>query len=194
MSRVASALVIAGVIVALQTPAYPCLNGTILEGDAAVRQLAQAEAALDAGNLSEAGRLLGIDHMLNDQISGRWYDAKTLLYLRINPQRSARHAIDHFATRSKQVPQSIRHRAWLAEAYAAGRKREDALRILAELRERDLMPDGFAWVTLAKLSNGADVDTYLETCKKRAKTKSICVIQTAETKPAKVKPANKMKL
>jgi hypothetical protein len=187
--------VAAGVVVALQTPAYPCLNGTMLQGDEGVKQLVQAEAALDAGNYGEAGRLLDVEHFLNHtHIVARWHDAKTLLYLRTNAQRAAKNAVEYFSARSKHDPKSIKHRAWLAEAYAGARKRDEALKILAELRERDLMPDGFAWVTLAKLSNGADVDATLEICKKRAKNKDICVIHMATKPSVKTKTSNKMKL
>jgi hypothetical protein len=195
MSRCATAVVVAGVLVCLlATPAYPCLNGTILEGDQAVQRVVQVERALEQGNYGEASRLLQVDHFLNDHVVARWNDARTLLYLRTNPRKSARTAIEYFAARSKQDPKSIKHRAWLAEAYGAGGKRDDALRIFVDLRERDLMPDGFAWRALANLSTGSDVDALLEVCRKRSKYRNICTIEMATYKPPKRVPANKMKL
>jgi hypothetical protein len=194
MSRCATAFVVAGVLVCLATPAYPCLNGTVLDGDEAARRVVQVEAALEAGNYGEASRLTAVDHFLNDHVVARWNDAKTLLYLRVDPRKAARRAVEYFSARTKHDPKSIKHRAWLAEAYGAAGKKQEALRIFLELRERDLMPDAFAWRALANVSDGAAVDAMLDVCKKRTKYPSVCVISMAPAKPPRTKPTNKMKL
>lgn len=186
------------VLAATATPAWPCLNGTILEGDDAVRAIVQVELALEAGRYGEARSILGGSgdvHWLNESVTGRVNDAEVLLALRTAPRRAAKTAADYFAKRSKAQPKNLRYQAWLAEAYATLNKREQALAILTDLVERDLMPDGFAYVTLAKLSDGVKVDEWLDVCKKRAKAKSICVIPTTARAPAKkTRPSNKMKL
>jgi tetratricopeptide (TPR) repeat protein len=170
------------ILAATSAPAYPCINQTLMHGDEAVRQLVRVEAYLDAGNYRAAKQALDV-YFHEDHLKARARDAEMVISLRIAPRRVAKRAIEYFAARSKAAPNNVRYRAWLAEAYAVLNKREEALAILDELQRRDLMPDGFAWVTLAKLSDGPDVDAHLETCRKRAKTKSICVIPTAARKP-----------
>ena len=187
------------VLAATATPAWPCLNGTIMEGDDAVRTLAQIESLLDAGQYGQARDLLGTAgnvHWLDERLTGRVSDAQMVLALRTAPRRVAQNAVTYFSARSKAQPKNLRYQAWLAEAYATLNKREQALAILTNLVERDLMPDGFAYVTLAKLSDGVKVDEWLEVCRKRSKTKSICVIPTAaRAAPAKkTRSTNKMKL
>ena len=187
------------VLAAAATPAWPCLNGTILEGDNAVRTIAQIEGLLDAGQYGQARELLGTDdsvHWLDERVTGRVRDAEMVLALRTAPRRVAKHAVEYFAARSKSQPKNLRYQAWLAEAYATLNKREQALAILSDLHKRDLMPDGFAYVTLAKLSDGVHVDEWLDVCRTRAKVKSICVIPTA-ARPAparKARSSNVMKL
>jgi hypothetical protein len=185
------------VLAATSTPAWPCLNGTIMEGDEAVRALAQAEALIDAGQYGQAGGILGTDssvHWMDERLLGRVYDAQVVIALRTAPRRAAKNALAHFAQRSKAQPKNLRYQAWLAEAYAALNKREEALAILTDLHKRDLMPDGFAYVTIAKLSDGAEVEQWLDVCRTRAKVKSICVIPRTVAKPVKVVRSTKMKL
>ncbi len=183
------------VVAAMATPAYPCLNGTIMEGDEAVKAIVAIEAHIDAGSYGAASeRLGGGFHWMDRHIEARATDAEMVIALRTAPRRTARGAAEYFANRSKQNPKNLKFRAWLAEAYSVVNKREEALAILTDLHTRDVMPDGFAYVTLAKLSNGPDVDAWLDTCRKRAKTKSICVIPTAARKPVKTAKSFKMKL
>lgn len=197
MLRAAIAL---AVLAATATPAWPCLNGTILEGDEAVRAIVQVEGFLDAGQYGQARSILGRGygndvHWLNQAVSGRVSDAEMVLALRTAPRRAAKNAVDYFAKRSKAQPKNLRYQAWLAEAYATLNKREQALAILTDLHKRDLMPDGFAYVTLAKLSDGVQVEEWLDVCRTRAKVKSICVIPTtARAAPARKARSSKMKL
>jgi len=188
------AAIAVAVLAATATPAWPCLNGTIMEGDAAVKAIGQIEGYLDAGQYGRAREALDDVHWMDTYTESRANDAAMVLALRTAPKRAARTAVDYFAGRSKAAPRNLRYKAWLAEAYATLNKREEALAILTDLHKRDLMPDGFAYLTLAKLSNGADVDTWLETCRARAKTKSICTIQMAAPRPAKTARSSKMKL
>ncbi len=195
-AAIASA-VLAAVIGASATPAHSCLNGTIMEGDAAVKAIAQAESFLDAGAYGKAYEILGDDggvHWLDERVVGRVHDARMVVALRTVPRRVARSAVEYFTARSKAQPKNLRYKAWLAEAYAVLNKREQALAILTDLHNRDLMPDGFAYVTLAKLSNNAEVEGWLDICRKRAKTKSICEIPTAARKPVKTTRSFQMKL
>lgn len=186
------------VLAATATPAWPCLNGTILEGDDAVRAIVQVEGFLDAGQYGQARSILGGSndvHWMNEAVLGRVSDAEMVLALRTAPRRAAKNALDYFAKRSKAQPKNLRYQAWLAEAYATLNKREQALAILTDLHKRDLMPDGFAYVTLAKLSDGVKVDEWLDVCRTRAKVKSICVIPTAaRAAPARKARSSKMKL
>jgi hypothetical protein len=183
------------VLAATATPAYPCLNGTIMEGDEAVKAIVQIEALIDAGNYSQARSGLGDGyHWMDRHLEARASDAEMVIAMRTAPRRVARSAVAYWSARSKQNPKNLKFRAWLAEAYSTVNKREQALAILTDLHKRDVMPDGFAYVTLAKLSDGPEVDAWLDTCRKRAKTKSICTIPTAARRPARTTRSFRMKL
>ena len=189
------AAIACAVLAATTSPAWPCLNGTIMEGDQAVRAIVQIEAALDTGQTGKASELLGGEiHWMDEHVAARARDAEMVLALRTSPRRVAKGAIAYFTARGKAQPRNLRYKAWLAEAYAALNKRAEALAILEELHERDLMPDGFASVTLAKLSDGEQVERWLDVCRTRAKTKSICTIPTAARRPVKTTRSYKMKL
>ena len=180
------------------TPAQACLNGTIMEGDEAVKALAQAESLIDAGAYGKAYEILGsrdgTHWLVDDRLHVRVNDARMVVALRTSPRQVAKGAIEYFNARSKAQPKNLRYRAWLAEAYATLNKREQALAILNDLHKRDLMPDGFGYVTLAKISPNAEVDGWLEVCRQRSKNKSICEIRTAKGKPVKRTRTYNMKL
>jgi len=180
-------------LAALTEPAWPCLNGTIYEGDEAVRAIVRVEAEIDAGNPGAALSTINGGHFLDERVQVRVSDATFLASLRLNPRgRTAYHAATYFADRSKRDPKNVKLKAWLAESLAASGKAQQARQLLVELRERDLMPDGYAYLTLAKLSDGAERTTALETCTKRATVKSIC--QMPQRAAPKRKPSYQMRL
>ena len=180
-------------LAALTEPAWPCLNGTIYEGDAAVRAIVQVEAEIDAGRPGSALATINGGHFLDERVQMRVSDATYLASLRLNPRgRTAYNAVGYFSNRSKQDPKNVKLRAWLAESLADVGKAEQARQILVELRERDLMPDAYAYLTLAKISDGADRTAALETCTKRATVKSIC--QMPQRAVPKKKPSYQMRL
>lgn len=180
-------------LAAMTEPAWPCLNGVIYEGDEAVRAIVGVEADLDAGRPAAALSTINGGHFLDERVHTRVNDATYLASLRLNPRgRTAYNAVNYFSERSKKDPKNVKLKAWLAESYVAASKVQQAKQILVELKERDLMPDGFAYLTLAKISDGAERTAALETCTKRAKVKSICAMpQRAAPKP---KPTYKMRL
>jgi hypothetical protein len=186
------AIVIA-TLAALTEPAWPCLNGTIYEGDAAVRAIVQVEADLAAGRPGVALSTISGGHFLDERVQVRVSDAQYLASLRLNPGgRTARNAMTYFGDRAKRDPKNVKLKAWYAESLAAAGKVRDAKLILVELRERDLMPDAFAYLTLAKISDGAERTAALETCSRRAKVKDICAMP--QRAAPKRKPSYQMRL
>jgi hypothetical protein len=186
------AIVIA-TLAALTEPAWPCLNGTIYEGDAAVRAIVQVEADLAAGRPGAALSTISGGHFLDDRVQARVNDAQYLASLRLNPGgRTARNAMTYFGDRARREPKNVKLAAWYAESLAAAGKTADAKQILVGLKERDLMPDAFAYLTLAKISDGADRTSALETCTKRAKVKAICAMP--QRAAPKKKPTYEMRL
>jgi hypothetical protein len=178
-ARMLRASIVIAVIAASPSLAYPCLNET-LRGEEAIKLMAEIESYLDKGQYRQAsGKMYKTRAFRDQRLAARATDARALLALRTRtPKDDVSWTVEHFKTRSeaKDSAKDVRFRAWLAEAYAATGKIEPALEILTDLKKRDLMPDGFAFVTLAKLSSGADRDAAIDACIKRAKVKSICTL------------------
>ena len=176
--------------------AYPCMNVPELEGNEAVQRIVQVEAYLSVGAYGAAESELDAVYFTEAHIRQRATDVHMVVYLRLKPQRNAKQAIQYFTARSKYEPKNVRFKMYLAEAYAANRQSKEALEILTDLDKRDLMPDSFGYLTLAKLSDGADQDRAIDLCKKRAKAKNLCVLSKplskAIARPAK--PQNRMRL
>lgn len=171
MSRIAIAI---AVVAASSSPAYPCLNGITLEGDDGVRLIAELERSLDAGDYGRVGATLGDAWIKDARLQPLVTDLEMMSALRGSPKQYGKRVAGYLEARTKQLPNSIKHRAWLAEAYVAAGRREDALQILVDLERRDLMPGAHAYVALAKLTAGEERDRAIDTCKKRAANKAVC--------------------
>jgi thioredoxin-like negative regulator of GroEL len=178
------ASIVIAVIAATPSIAYPCMN-EVLRGEEAIKLMAEIESYLDKGQYRQAANKIHKTHAIYDRrLMERATDARALIALRTRTAKDdVTWTVDHFKKRSeaKESAKDVRFRSWLAEAYAANGKIEPALEILTDLKKRDLMPDGFAFVTLAKLSSGADREAALEACTKRAKVKSICTLPVDKT-------------
>lgn len=171
--------------------AYPCMNVPELEGNEAVQSIVQIESYVSRGAYGAAEQALDNVYYVEPHIQQRATDVHEIVWLRLKPQRNAKDAIRYFTARSKADPKNLKLKMWLAEAYAANRQSKEALDILTDLDKRDLMPDSFGYLALARLTEGADRDRAVELCTKRAKAKNLCLLSKPLSKPINARGAKR---
>jgi hypothetical protein len=173
--------------IATPTIADACLNGTERTTNDYVRVVAKAEKQVEEGNFGVAKRTLGRMHfpaVLQERVK----DLNAIIALRTTRETKALEgARDRFKARmeSKEKATDLRFKAWFAEAQLALGLKDEARVILVELKEKDLMPDAYAYLALAKLSTGTERYELYKACRTRAKNKDICEL------PAEVKTSPK---
>jgi hypothetical protein len=198
--RAAAWFVILGVWL-VPSLAWPCGNAVHLEGDDAIKYLAKIEKLIDAGKYRQARAAMYHEVEYGDSASSRLAardkDYRALLAIR-DPRSKQRPTwtVKHFKARAatKAGQKDVRLRAWLAEAYAATGYPELAREILLELRERDLMPDAFAYVTLAAVTTGEARAAALTACKTRTKHEAICQLSAPKESRARTVRPVRMRL
>ena len=156
-----------------------CLNGVNAKKDYYVKQLAAVDADIAAGNYGDARERLEMmpRSMADKGIRMRMSDMLGLLALRAPKEdEKTGWVLTHFRDQQKANPKDARYKAWLAEAFAHEGNAKQALALLEPLKAKDLMPDAFAYLVLARLSTGDAQTEALEACKTRAKAKTICVL------------------
>ena len=155
---------------------FACVNGTI--PIPAIRDLSEVERLVERGEYQKARDLLH-GHSVPPELEKRANDLYAVVLLRLDLD-SAREppawVLQHFIDRERANKQDPRFKAWLAEAHLAAGNSAQALALIVKLAETDLMPDHFAYVTLAKLSIGPSRTSALATCRTRAKVKSLCKV------------------
>jgi hypothetical protein len=164
--------------------AEACHNAVEWTTDDYVRVLVRAEKQLDAGKYGQAKRTLGRTSFPTTALKQRAKNLQMILALRIGDKKVDKDALAaHFKARTeaKDGAKDVRNRAWLAEAYIAAGKPDEARPILVDLHTRDLMPDAYGYHALAKLSSGTERYEYYKACRTRAENKDICEL------PAEVK-------
>jgi hypothetical protein len=115
---------------------------------------------------------------------------RAVLALRMRDAKHDKDAlIAHFKARveAKGTEKDVRYRAWLAEAYVAAGKTDEARPILADLHARDLMPDAYAYYTFATLSSGTERYEYYKACRTRTENKNLCDLPTEVKKSAQAR-------
>ncbi len=143
MLRILLAVAIA---MAIEAPrADACGNKVELTTNDYVKLVAKAEKLLERGEWGSALRKLEHVKMPTAALRTRADDVRAVAGLRITRVKAGFElAVTYFTARSESKPDDMRHRAWLAEAYIGLGKTDAARAILAELHEKDLMPDGYA--------------------------------------------------
>jgi hypothetical protein len=194
LSIVAVAVVVGGLSVPRSADA--CLNELMLTQDDMVKRIAQIEFHLRYEQYWLADQALPpvIEYIDGGEqpalpIKQRMQDAEALIKIRWHREvrrddyrayrRGADQAALWFYQRVWDEPTSPKLRAWLAEASEASEQPARALGILRDLDKRDLMPDAFAYATLAAVSYGEEWVAAREKCERRAEVKSICAIRVA---------------
>lgn len=201
MTRGIRLAVVIGMVgsLSLAVPADACLNELLLTQDEAVKRIAQIEFHLRHEQYWLAHQAIPSvldfedpelsDHMITRSIRIRMRDAEALLQLRWHRaerwqdlaayRRGANEAALWFFQRVWDDPDSPQLLAWLAEANEATGDTGRARDILRDLERRDLMPDAFAYATLASVSGGEEWAAARARCKLRAEVASICVVRSA---------------
>ena len=168
-------LVVAAVMLARPSLAEACGNEVELTVNDYAKMVARAEKQLEAGQFAKAKRSIGHVRMPTAALQQRADDVRAVLLLRISTKpKDLETAAQRFKTRSEAKPDDVRFRAWLAEAQLALGNKEDAPKLLAELHEKDLIPDAYGYLALAKLSTGAERYNFWKACRTRSKDKNLC--------------------
>jgi predicted Zn-dependent protease len=155
--------------------ARACENAIELTVDDYARMVVRAEKQLDAGQLGRAQKSIGYGKMPTAALQQRADDIRAVLKLRVSTNhKDLEAAAKHFRARSEAKPKDVRFRAWLGEALVALGQNDEARTVLAELHERDLVPDAHAYLALAKLSTGIDRYNFWKACRTRATNKELC--------------------
>jgi len=191
---IALAVAVAALITAVPAPAYPCLNGVLLVGDEDIRALERIERLLVAGKHQaalHAVRAIGSPSDFEGLRAAAFKQrlrlidatAKLRLLARQRPIDLERLAEVTRTLRSVQSDTGLTpplYKARLAEALALTPGGMGEAKILmADLEQRDLIPEAEAWVTVAKVrAYMHDIDgmsAALRRCEKMAgKRKAVC--------------------
>jgi predicted Zn-dependent protease len=159
--------------VAVPTVADACMNGVEWTTDDYVRVVMKAEKQVEAGDFVRAKRSLRM--RFPAQLADRVADLNAIITLRTTQEaKQLEGARARFKKRMDAKPTELRFKAWYAETQLALGAKDEARTILAELKERDLLPDAYAVHALAKLSSGTERYELYKACRARAKNKDMC--------------------
>jgi hypothetical protein len=165
-------------MVAAPQPADACMNGVEFEVNYDVVAIKKAEKYMESGNYRAAFKKLAKRRFDDARLRTKAKDMLAVIRVRTTPDGDdLASAVDHLAERSKAVgKKDVRFRAWLAEGLIATGKLDEGRAILVDLSARDLMPDAFAYLALAKASRGTERLDAWKACRARARNKAICTL------------------
>jgi ATP/maltotriose-dependent transcriptional regulator MalT len=185
---VKAVLLVAVALALSPTTANACDNAVEWTTDDYVRVVIKAEKFLEQGQYGRAKKTLGRMKFPTAALTQRAADVRAVIKLRMPTAKDDLAAATvHLKSRvdSKSGASDVRFRAWLAEAYVASGDKDAALAILVDLEQRDLMPDAYAYLALAKLKTGTERLAAWKACRTRAKNKDLCELPTAITTQAR---------
>ena len=153
--------------------AAACGNAIHLTRAEFVQRIVQIEKGIEVGRYLEARRLLYNVPWPTTALRRRAEAARAVIQLRVpDGEKDREAALRYFEARAGET--DVRIRAWLAEAYVAAGRVDEARAILSDLVARDVMPDAVASLALAKVSTGAARAQAFDTCLARARNKRMC--------------------
>jgi len=160
---------------------FLCVNGVSYHVELAIQDVQEAERQIEVGNYADALRILDGGSYGDGDLGRRVEDMRAVIAMRTHKKNEiTAWVLPHFRDRMKHNKGEVRYQAWLAEAQLRYGSQTVALALIKELERKDLMPDAFAYLTLAKLNIGAQRESALAACRTREKkdesTKSICKI------------------
>lgn len=180
-------LVAVAIVLGPQT-ADACDNAVEWTTNDYVRVVVKAEKFLDQGQFGRAKKTLGRMKFPTAGLEQRAADVRAVIKLRMPIAKTdLAAATAHFKARSesKTGAKDVRFRAWLAEGLLATGDKDAALAILVDLEQRDLMPDAYAYLALAKLKTGPERLAAWKACRTRATNKELCELPSAITTQAR---------
>ena len=155
--------------------AWSCVNGMVPPPDSGIEDVKEAERLVEAGKYDDARGVLDRVYY-GANLEERIRDLHAVIALRAPLKKEiTAWVLPHFRDRMKHL-KDVRYQAWLAEAQLLHGSQTVALALITDLKKRDLMPDAYAYLTLAKLSIGEQREAALAACRTRAKAKSICKV------------------
>lgn len=178
---------IAAVAVVRLPSARACDNAVEWTTDDYVGVVVRAEKQVEAGQFGRAKKTLG-KMWFPASLQPRVKDLRAVLALRTSTNaKDLEAAATHFKARTeaKGGENNVRFRAMLAEAYLATGHKDDARAILVDLNARDLMPDAYAYLALAKLSTGTERLAAWKACRTRTTNKEMCDLPAEIKSPPK---------
>jgi hypothetical protein len=166
--------------------AEACENGVSWTTDDYVDKLVRVEKLIESGQYTRAKRSLGaVSWYPTAALQQRAKNLQMLLALRMGNSKLSKEAVvAHFKARTeaKATAKDVRNQAWLAEAYVAAGKPDEARPLLVDLHTRDLMPDAHGYHALAIVSTGTERYDYYKACRTRAANKNICELPTVQAR------------
>lgn len=160
------------------TPAisYACLNGTTWTTEDDIRIVRRAEKQFEDGRFGAALATMKRLSPSSKQLRTRIADLRAIIEIRVHdPRADLAKSVAHLERRDDATDhKDIKLYAWRAEAYVAVGRRDEAKRILDDLHARDLMPDAYGYLALAKLTSGSTRLEMWKACRTRAKDKDMC--------------------
>lgn len=176
-----TAVAIAATLV-VPAPANACIHAIEVQTVDYASIVVRAETLLDSGKYGEAKRVIGTRTYPTSALQARAENVRAILALRMkDPKRKPDKLVAHFKTAAEAKKKDVRYRAWLAEALIAAGDADEGRTILADLHSRDLMPDAYGYLALAKLSSGTERYDYYNACRTRATNKNICELPAKTT-------------
>jgi hypothetical protein len=174
--------VVIAIVASLAAPAiaYACANETHPIPMPVINDLKDVEEALEKGHYNTARTILEHSVIEDEALKTRSHDMWGLIMLRDKRKKDdAKWVLQHFVDRQKKNPKDPRFKAWLAEAYLVHGKQADALALITDLMNKDLMPDAYAYMVFAKLTDGEERASALAVCKTRSKNALLCSLPKA---------------
>lgn len=173
---VKAALVALACLIATPAISYACLNGVEWTVDDDIRMVKRAEKQFEAGQYGRALKTVRWLRPGDKRLRTRIADLKAIIAIRVHdPKQDLSNSVAHIEARDDAAGhKDIKLYAWRAEAYVAVGRRDEAKAILDDLHARDLMPDAYGYLALAKLTSGTTRLEMWKACRTRAKDKDMC--------------------
>jgi pentatricopeptide repeat protein len=184
---VKAALLAIATLVATPAISYACLNGTEWTTEDDVRMVQRAEKQFEDGRYGAALKTMKWLRPAKKQLRTRIADLKAIIEIRVHDARAdLSKSVAHIEKRDADAEQKdIKLYAWRAEAYLAVGRRDEAKKILDDLHSRDLVPDAYGYLALAKLTTGTVRLDMWKACRTRAKDKDMCELPATEVSARK---------
>lgn len=175
----------------ISSPADACINAVQMTQDEATYRIAAVHAAMrleqywfadlmiPEGKFGRIGYIEITDrpHRDDDKLDLTLLDVQQVIEMRWGePDEDDAADLETYFRRRLEDGKSPRLVAWLAEASALSGDADNAVALLRDLEQHDLMPDAHAYAMLAEHTSGAEQLRAAAQCRVRALVKTICPV------------------